>query len=305
MHSREETHGRTEMSGSRLLARAIAVALFVVTASLAALGTVTLTFEFTDLAPHVGQALSIRVVDYDSHVEVARVKVPAVPSAVFQVDVAPFTEGRTYQIDYYLDQNGNGVYDAPPVDAAWRFYVSSIASSGVVAVVHETAYTDIDWPPSIDGTVSPGEYRHAMTDSTTGITVSWQNDATLLHIGIVSPGTGWVGIGFDPTSRMQGANYILGAVADGVLSITDEFGVSGTLHRTDAQSHVIQAAGREADGLTFVEFAIPLASGDAEDRPLSPGQTVTILLALSSSQDSFTARHTARSTTTITLDGGI
>ncbi len=272
--------------------------------SCAAFGEVTLTLEFSDLAPHVGQALSLRVVDVDTRVEVARVQVPAVPSAVFQMDVSPFTEGHTYQVDYYLDQNANGVYDAPPVDAAWRFTISSIIGPGLVSVVHETASTDIQWPPAIDGTLAAGEYRHTMTDPETGIRVDWQNDLTTLYVALVSPGTGWVGIGFDPTSRMQGANYILGAVADGILSITDEFGVSGTLHRTDARSNIIQAAGREADGSTLVEFALPLASGDSEDKTLTPGQTVTILLALSSSQDSFTARHTARSTSTITLDGG-
>jgi hypothetical protein len=272
--------------------------------SCAGFGEVTLTFEFADLAAHVGQALSLRAVDYDTRVEVARVQVPAVPSAALRMDVSPFTEGRTYQIDYYLDQNANGVYDAPPVDAAWRFYVSSIIGPGLVEVVHETAFTDIQWPPAIDGTVAAGEYRHTMIDPETGIRVDWQNDLTTLYVALVSPGTGWVAIGFDPTSRMQGANYILGAVADGVLSITDEFGASGVTHRTDAQTNIIQAAGQEAGGATTLEFAIPLASGDAEDKPLVPGQLVTVLLAMSSSQDSFSARHSARATITITLDGG-
>lgn len=283
------------------LAAALIVALAL---SVAASADVTLTFEFTALGPHVGQALSIRVIDVDTWVEVARVTVPSVPAATFQVDVSPFIAGHTYQIDYFLDLNGNGAYDLPPVDAAWRFYVSSIQGPGLVGVVHETAFTDIAWPPAIDGAIGAGEYRHTLTDPTTGIRLDWQNDSRILYVALVAPGTGWVGVGFDPDSRMQGANYILGAVADGVLSITDEFGVSGVTHRTDAQTNIIQAAGQESGGATTLEFAIPLASGDAEDKPLVPGQLVTVLLAMSTNQDSFSARHSTRATITITLDGG-
>lgn len=285
--------------------KTMAVVLWVVIAASAiAVGDVTLTFSFTDLESHVGQSLTLRVVDTASLAEVARVAVPSILDGAFQVDVASFTEGRTYRVDYFLDQNGNGFYDAPPTDAAWSFFLSSIEGPGLVDVPHIEEFTDIDWPPLIDGVILSGEYRHALTEPSTGIAVSWQNDAAVLYVALVSPGTGWVGIGLDPTSRMQGANYILAAVSDGVLSITDEFGVSGTLHRTDAQSNVIQAAGHEADGSTVLEFAIPLSSGDLEDKALAPWQTVAVLLALSQNQDNFTARHTARSATSITLDGG-
>ncbi len=281
------------------------VSLLALIASEAALADVTLTLEFTDLEPHVGQSLSLRVVDVSSLAEVARVIVPAVPSAAFGIDVSPFTDGHPYQIDYFLDQNANGAYDAPPVDAAWRFFISAIQGPAVIGVVHDAEFTNIDWPPLTDGVLEPGEYRHALTDSATGISVSWQNDASVLYVGLVSPGTGWLGIGFDPISRMQGANFILAAVIDGVLSIDDQFGAAQTVHRADAQSNLIQAAGREGGGSTVVEFAIPLASGDAEDKALAPGQTVTVLLAYNAEEDSFSARHTARSAIMVTLDGGI
>jgi hypothetical protein len=290
----------------RGICSAVALALsLVLAASAVALGEVTLTLGFTDLEPHVGQALSLRVVDTASLAEVARVTVSAVLSGVFQMDVAPFTEGHTYQVDYFLDQNGNGLYDAPPIDAAWRFYIASIEGPGLVDVVHDEAFTNIDWPPLLDGVISAGEYRHSLTEPVTGIVMNWQNDATVLYVGLVSPGTGWVGIGLDPTSRMQGANFILAAVADGVFSITDEFGVAQTFHRVDTQSNVIQAAGQEANGMTMVEFAIPLSSGDSEDKALAPGQTLTVLVAYNAGDDSVTARHTARASTTIALDGGI
>jgi len=292
------------MRGTKTLAWIAAVAGVALAVPFAALGEVTLTFEFAGFAPHAGQALALRVVDDATRVEVARVLLPEVPGETFQLDLAPFSEGRTYQIDYFIDQNANGLYDAPPTDAAWRFFVSSIVGPGIVSVVRATAHTDIGWPPAIDGVVGANEYRNSLNDAATGIRVHWHNDAVVLYVALVAPGTGWVGIGFDPDSRMQGANYILGAVSGGVLSITDEFGVSGVTHRTDAVAHIVQAAGQEAGGVTTIEFAIPLASGDAEDKPLAPGQVVTALLAMNATQDSFSARHTARSAITMTLDGG-
>jgi uncharacterized protein (DUF2141 family) len=283
------------------LAAACALVLGVV-----AMGTaVTLTFEFTDLDPHAGQTMFLRVVDAATFVEVARLRVPEIPAGAFQIDVSPLETGASYQVDYFIDGNGNGTYDAPPTDEARRFFLSDVQASGAINVVHDATLTDIDWPPFIDGVVSAGEYRHTMTDPMTGISVFWQNDATVLHVGLVSPGTGWVGIGFDPDVRMQGADILIAAVVDGVLTIRDQFGVAQTFHSPDAQQNVIQAAGTEMGGTTTVEFSLFLASGDPSDKPLLPGQTVAVILAMQQSDDSLTVRHTARTTISITLDGGL
>ena len=282
----------------------LAAAALVVFAAGAAVSATTLTFEFTHLTADAGRSMVLRAVDADTWVEIARVRVSPVPVAAFRIDVASFVEGHAYRIDYFVDRNDNGAYDAPPVDGAWRWSLPSVAGSSVVVAPQGDASTDIAWPPAFDAAIGEGEYRHTLTDAATGIRLDWQNDAQVLYIGLTAPGTGWVGIGIDPESRMQGANYILAAVEDGTLAITDEFGVSGVTHRTDAQTNIIQAAGREVDGKTVVEFAIALVTGDAaEDKPLAPGQSVTVLLAMNQSQDSFSARHTARSTLTIALDG--
>jgi len=283
------------------LAAACALVLGVVAMGAA----VTLTFEFTDLDPHAGQTMFLRVVDAATFVEVARLRVPEIPAGAFQIDVSPLETGTSYQVDYFIDGNGNGAYDVPPTDEARRFFLSDVQASGAINVVHDATLTDIDWPPFIDGVVNPGEYRHTMTDPVTGISVFWQNDATILHVGLVSPGTGWVGIGFDPDVRMKGADILIAAVVDGVLTIQDQFGVAQTFHSPDAQQNVIQAAGTETGGATTVEFSLFLASGDPSDKPLLPGQTVAVILAMQQSDDSLTVRHTARTTISITLDGGM
>jgi hypothetical protein len=284
---------------------ALAVASAFVLGVVALGATVTLTFEFTDLDPHAGQTMFLRVVDATSFIEVARLRVPEIPVGAFQIDVSPLDAGASYQVDYFVDGNANGAYDVPPTDEARRFFLSDVQAGGAINVVHDATLTDIDWPPFIDGIVATGEYRHAMTDSGTGVGLFWQNDAAVLRIGLVSPGTGWIGVGFGPINLMQGADILIAAVSDGVLTIEDEFGVAQTVHRVDAQGNIIQAAGTETGGVTTVEFSVFLASGDPADNALAPGQTVGVILALHASSDSFASRHTARSTTAITLDGGI
>ncbi len=292
------------MRRERVLILLTAVAALVVFVGATAGVAATLTFEFTHLPADAGRSMYLRAVDAATWVEIARVKVSPLPAAAFRIDVTSFVEGHAYRIDYFVDRNGDGAYDAPPVDGAWQWNVPAVAGSGVVTAPQGDPSTDIAWPPAFDAAIGEGEYRHTLTDATTGIRLDWQNDARILYIGLTAPGTGWVGIGIDPESRMQGANYILAAVENGTLALTDEFGVSGVTHRTDAHTNIIQAAGREADGKTVVEFAIALVTGDtAEDKPLVPGQSVTVLLAMSQKEDSFSARHTARSTVTITLDG--
>jgi hypothetical protein len=157
--------------------------------------------------------------------------------------------------------------------------------------------------PSSEGLVYSGEYRNNLYDPETGMTLFWQNDATYLYVGLISPGTGWLGVGFSGRVGKQGANIILGAVANGQVTIQDGYGVTRELHLSDRTSSIITFGGSEDAGQTTIEFAIPLASGDSQDTALAAGQMVQVILAYQATRDSFTAEHTRYSMTQITLDG--
>ncbi len=158
--------------------------------------------------------------------------------------------------------------------------------------------------PAIDGTIVSGEYAHETTVA--GVDVYWSNDATELNVGLVSPGTGFVAIGFDPERHMEGANIIIGAVHEGELTIRDDFGVEPYVHIEDTArggtDDIIAAAGNEWPDQTVIEFAIPLDSGDPMDKPLLPGHEYTILASYHSLLDDFSVKHTSRGSGTITLD---
>ena len=285
----------------KLFVMAISI-LFAVGLSVAAANQGSIEVSYSGMNEYVGKTLSARIVDLGTGVEVERTIIPEIVEGSFAIGFGSLAEGDAYRIDFYVDMNGNGHYDPPPVDQAWRLDLHELSGAVSLEFSPTADYTDIDWPPRIDGMIEPGEYRHSMTDKETGMEVHWQNDANDLYIGLVSPGTGWEAIGFDPARRMQGANIIIGAVTKDGLVIEDHYGASQTSHRKDKQSQILQSAGVEADGKTVIEFVIPLASDDPNDVSLMPGTDVTIILAYHVASDRLTARHTKRSTTSMKLD---
>jgi len=280
----------------------VAAAALWVAVSVATFGQATLTMMFREMDPHVGQLFELRVVEEDTGREIARFSVSEIASAAFDLAIADLRLGTSYRIDLYADANGNGTYDVPPVDHAWRIAFPDVQGDAALTFTHNLDFTDIAWPPYLDGRIDELEYRNGMTDAETGMSVHWQNDDSVLYAGLVSPGTGWLAIGFGPERQMQGANIIIAAIDDGNLVIEDHYGNAPTSHRRDVGDHVIQAAGSEAEGRSILEFAIPLASGDEQDVDLEPGSEVVIILAYHGSNDRLTMRHTARSTASILLD---
>jgi hypothetical protein len=82
---------------------------------------------------------------------------------------------------------------------------------------------------------------------------------------------------------MQDANIIIGYVTNGSLNITDQYGTATTDHQLDTEiggsNDIADASGSESNGRTELRFRIPLDSGDDADKPLTPGETYTVLLA--------------------------
>lgn len=290
------------MMRNRIFRLGVAAAALWVGLSVAAYGQATLTMMFREMDPHVGQLFELRVVEEDTGREIARFSVPEIASAAFDLEIADLRLGASYRIDFYADASGNGIYDAPPADHAWRIAFPDVQGDAVRTFTHNLDFTDIAWPPHLDGRIADLEYRNGMIDAETGMSVHWQNDLSTLYVGLVSPGTGWLSIGFGPERQMQGADIVIAAIEDGKLVIEDHYGNAPTTHRRDDVDHVIQAAGSEAEGRSILEFAIPLASGDEQDVELEPGSDVVIILAYHGTNDRLTTLHTARSTASILLD---
>jgi hypothetical protein len=136
--------------------------------------------------------------------------------------------------------------------------------------------------------------------SASNITLQWKVVGSDLEVILSAPTTGWVSVGFDPSSRMQGANIILGKF-DGGLVVRDDYGTGPTVHAQDSTTQDVTGIdGTEQSGSTTVRFTIPLDSGDSQDKPLTQGQSYKVILAYGAS-DNFDQQHSARASVTISL----
>ena len=144
-------------------------------------------------------------------------------------------------------------------------------------------------------TETPDGWKEYTVD---GFTVQWlvEDSLSSIRIKVSAPTTGWVAVGFDPTSMMTDANLLIGYVDGGTAYARDDFGTGQTTHSADVDlggtDNVQLLSGSEASGTTEIDLRIPLDSGDAYDKALVQGNTYTVILARGADgADDFTSHH--------------
>jgi hypothetical protein len=154
-----------------------------------------------------------------------------------------------------------------------------------------------------DDVITEGEYDYVKTFD--NYELYWETDADYIYIGIKANTTGWVAIGFNPTSKMENADIILGFVANGELFIYDLFslGERGP-HMLDTElggvTNITEASGQEIEGITIVEFKKQRITDDDNDHDLTTG-VHTIIWAFGS-EDDRESYHSKRGSSSITID---
>ena len=158
-------------------------------------------------------------------------------------------------------------------------------------------------PPFLDA----ADYAHEVNAKK--MSFAWTVNGDKLDVKLSADTTGWVAVGFNPADAMKGANYILGFVKDGKVTLSDDFGDSPTGHKPDDKlggtEDVTLVGGSEENGATTIEFSIPLASRDANDGSNIDvnGETV-VLLAYGPDRDSFKIKHKFRTAMKVNLATG-
>lgn len=102
-----------------------------------------LTVNFTNMNPHVGQMLYLSVVDINSGKEIERTTEDI--NVNFSMQVSGIEKNHSYKVDFFADHNGNGMYDAPPTDHAWRMELNNATGDTTLMFTHNTGFTDINW----------------------------------------------------------------------------------------------------------------------------------------------------------------
>ncbi len=157
----------------------------------------------------------------------------------------------------------------------------------------------------IDNEEGP-EYPARYTDKTSGLTVNWGFDDSLIYVGLVTKGRGWLAIGFG-SAMMNGSNMVVGYYTEDSTEVLNQVGGNHT-HVTSSYS---DSAIREAEidfddetGVTTMEFIYPLSfpAGESLAVPgLSPGGTYDIILAQNTKSVALNAKHTNFSTMKVKL----
>jgi plastocyanin len=107
----------------------------------------TLEINFTGMTPHVGQTLWLVVEDRDENKEILRMS--RVIEESFTVEVPGIIAGNDYRVEFFADHNGNGSYDQPPTDHAWRYELEGVSENEVLDFAHNTNFKDIDWDQKV------------------------------------------------------------------------------------------------------------------------------------------------------------
>jgi len=149
---------------------------------------------------------------------------------------------------------------------------------------------------SLPLSLSAMEYQHKL--EVKDMQFSWTIEGDKIHVQVTAETTGWVSIGFDPESAMEGANIIIGAVKDGKVKIEDHYGDRKRGHSSDedlgGKNDVINPSGSEVDGVTTISFTYPLNTGDKYDKVIQPQGKSRVMLAYGAGKDSFKTRHPYR-----------
>jgi hypothetical protein len=117
-----------------------------------------------------------------------------------------------------------------------------------------------------------------------------------------------VAIGFNPSTGMKDAKFVLGYVKDGKTTISDEFGTGEIKHepveKLGGKTDVTLIGGKAEGGVTTLEFTIPLVAKDTKGGRIDPAGDTTVLLAYGLDGDTSKLRHKFRTSISINLSNG-
>jgi len=118
-----------------------------------------LTMNFESMDPHKSQMLEIRVVDKGTGLEVGRSKLDVIPGGEFKMELYVLLPDSSYRIDFYVDFNKNGSYDAPPADHAWSLDADNVSGDTELTFVHNTDFTTIEFPAPLNFADFAGDWE--------------------------------------------------------------------------------------------------------------------------------------------------
>jgi hypothetical protein len=102
-----------------------------------------LMVDFTGMTPHLDQVMKLYLRNNVTQAFIDSIIVNTIHQADFNISLFSIMPDSSYNIDFYVDFNENGMYDVPPVDHAWRIPLLDVRGDTIVNFAHNTDFTDI------------------------------------------------------------------------------------------------------------------------------------------------------------------
>ncbi|MCU0799167.1 MAG: hypothetical protein MUC62_05790 [Candidatus Thermoplasmatota archaeon] len=161
---------------------------------------------------------------------------------------------------------------------------------------------------AFDGIISAGEYTNYTSFDSGKVELHWNLSTTTVQLALKAQVTGWVSLGIDPSSQMQGADFIIGGKGAKDAYAEDHYGYSPTSHAKDTdlggKDDIMDYNATETGGWTTLELKRNLSASDAYDKPIKTKELMTIIWAYSDSDDPI-AKHTRTGVATWNLNTSV
>lgn len=108
-----------------------------------------LTLHCDQMDSYIWKTFKVRVTEVGTGYEVGRKTISAVSASTFSIELYVLLQDKSYQVDFYADENGNGRYDAPPGDHAWRRMINNTSGPVTINFANDVNYTDIAFPDDL------------------------------------------------------------------------------------------------------------------------------------------------------------
>ncbi|MFZ1676365.1 MAG: T9SS type A sorting domain-containing protein [Saprospiraceae bacterium] len=120
--------------------------LSIISLSFLCRGQYILTLHCSQMDAYIGKSFNVRVTERESGWEVGRKTITPIDTADFSLDLYVLLAPHSYNVDFYVDVNDNGAYDAPLTDHTWRRVLITPDKDTIVNFHPGETFTDITFP---------------------------------------------------------------------------------------------------------------------------------------------------------------
>lgn len=122
-----------------------------------------------------------------------------------------------------------------------------------------------------------------------GMCVSWYYANNRIFFEMSAPTQGWITIGFNSTTKMQGAYLVMGNVVNQQAQVVEHYTLSAGKYKPltslGAQSQVADVMGNHDTEKTTLQFSLPIKAISRYQKELSKGKKYHLILAYSREDD--------------------